>query len=282
MANNPNNIRLGPCRVRWGGKDMGLTKGGVDVEVKTTTKQVTVDQFGNTPVNEYITGRELMIKCPFAESDIDTIYALLRNAGTEIVDNGTAATGTITFSGNVSAGDVIIVNGHTFTFRVSAPVNDEILIGGTLIVSIANAVAVLEMSSDPLVNAGNYTAGATTLGVAFYRSGTEGNAFTLAEVGTVISVSGATLTGGTLATIRRVEVYSGIGQSMYQTSEELVLHPIDLDDNDTSEDFVIAHAATPGAFTFAYKLDTERVLNLTFTGYPDPTTKRLFLIGNKG
>ena len=41
----------------FGGVDLGFTKGGVEVTVETETHEVTVDQMGETPINEYITSR---------------------------------------------------------------------------------------------------------------------------------------------------------------------------------------------------------------------------------
>jgi hypothetical protein len=76
-------------------------------------------------------------------------------------------------------------------------------------------------------------------------------------------------------------VLSGVGVSLLATAQELLLHPQNRSDNDYSEDFVVPICNTSGAFTFAYRLDQERVFNLSFTGYPDPTTTRLFLYGNK-
>ena len=40
------NIKLGACKVSFGGVDLGYTKGGVQVEVATETLKVTVDQLG--------------------------------------------------------------------------------------------------------------------------------------------------------------------------------------------------------------------------------------------
>lgn len=288
MSNDPKNIRLGPCRVRFAGKDLGLTKGGVDVTLKTDTHQVQVDQFGLTPVDEYITGRTLTVKVPFAETDIDNIYAILKNSASTFVDDGTKATGTITFSAKPSANDSITVNGHTFTF-VAAPTvagpsggsADQIAIGSDEATCIKNAVAVISASSDPKVQDAVYAATATTMTITYFQSGLAGNSFTTAVSGTSMTVAGATLTGGTDATHRRVEVQSGVGVSLLTTAAELLLHPKDKADDDYSEDFVVPLANTAGNFSFSYKLDAERVFTLDFTGYPDPTSTTLFTYGNK-
>ncbi|HHO6394217.1 TPA: hypothetical protein ACRVMJ_005009, partial [Escherichia coli] len=45
------NIKLGACKVSFGGVDLGYTKGGVQVEVATETLKVTVDQLGQTVIS---------------------------------------------------------------------------------------------------------------------------------------------------------------------------------------------------------------------------------------
>ncbi len=45
------NIKLGACKVSFGGVDLGYTKGGVQVEIATETLKVTVDQLGQTTIS---------------------------------------------------------------------------------------------------------------------------------------------------------------------------------------------------------------------------------------
>jgi hypothetical protein len=284
MANDPNNIRLGPCRVRWGGVDLGLTKGGVEVEVNTSTKEVMVDQFGETPVNEYVTGRKLTVKCPFAETDLDTLYNLMRFTGATINEGGgVKAFGTITFTTNATVADALVVNGVTFAFVTAITGNNQILLGATAGATRDNALTVLKASANPLVNTATYAANSTAaITATFKTSGTAGNSFTLAKTGSAITLSGATLTGGTNGTGRRVEVSAGVGLSLYANAQELVLHPTEKPDADRSEDFLVPKAATAGGLSFAYQNDTERLFNLSFTGYPDSGTGLLFIYGDRG
>lgn len=281
MTNNPNNIRLSACRVRWGGRDLGLTKGGVDVTIKTETKPVQVDQFGNTLVNEVILGRTVTVKCPFAETDLDTLYAITKASGATLTDSGTVATGTLTFSGVPLANDTIVINGHTFTYVASLtnPVTkDTVLIGADPVTTIANTVTALQQSSDPAVLAGTYVGSATTLTVNYYRSGVTGNSFTLAATGTKITTSGATLTGGVDGT-RNVQVVTGVGTSLLAAAQSLVLHPADLVDQDTSQDFTVPYAGQSGSIAFSYKIDAERIYMVEFTGYPNASSGELFKFG---
>lgn len=286
MANDPNSIRLGPCRVRWAGVDLGLTKGGVEVEVTTSTKEVMVDQFGETPVNEYITGRKLTVKCPFAETDLDTLYNLMRYTGASISENdGVKATGTITLDVNPGVNSKLTVNGVTFTFvNYSLIIGDyEIAqdrLGSTTAHTAAEIVRVLSAHPDPKVNVASYTASGSVVTVTYKASGVAGNAFTLSTTAVAtFTLSGATLAGGGDGYGRYVTVTSGVGQSLYANAQELILHPKEKPLSDMSEDFVVPLAATSGGVSFAYQNDTERLFNLTFTGYPDTSTGLLFAYG---
>lgn len=78
---------------------------------------------------------------------------------------------------------------------------------------------------------------------------------------------------------KHVDVTNGIGIDLLATAKELRLHPKSLPDADHSEDFVIPHANTAGGLKFAYKLENERIYDCDFTGYPDPTTNKLFSVG---
>lgn len=289
MSNNPNNIRLSACRVRWGGRDLGLTKGGVDVTIKTDTKVITVDQFGQSIMNEYVVGRSVIIKCPFAETDIDTLYQILRApAGStqpqsvQLNDLGTTASATITISAQPTANDTLLINGHTFTFVASAsPALDQITIGSSVATTIVNAIAVIQQSSDPVVQNGTYVGTATTITVSYFRSGVVGNSFTLARTwvtGASCTLSGASLSGGVDGT-RNVTILTGIGQSLLANTFPLVLHPADRADNDLSEDLTVFQAGQSGGMTFAYKIDNERVFMMDFMGFPNTSTKQLLKFG---
>ena len=285
MANDPNNIRLGPCRVRWGGRDLGLTKGGVEVTVKTDTHAIDTDQTGKSPVNEYIIGRMLSIKCPFAETDLDSMYALMKNTGATYQDNGAKATGTITFASVPTAGDTITVAGHVFTYVTSVTgwLNlpaDSIPLNTTVGGTISSTLRVLQASSDANVTNFTFVAGASTIAVTANKSGLAANSATLGKTGTAITVSGPTMTGGTVSSNRLISVTHGTGISLFSTSQVLVLHPIDKNDNDFTEDFVVPYANTPGSVNFAYKLDSERVFNIEFSAYPNPANRVLFTYGD--
>lgn len=80
MTSSVENIKLGSVDVSFGGVDLGFTKGGVSVQITTQTKQVMVDQFGQSILNDYIQGRSGMVKVPMAESDLTKLVAVIPGA----------------------------------------------------------------------------------------------------------------------------------------------------------------------------------------------------------
>jgi hypothetical protein len=172
MANNsPQNVKLGVCKVFYDGVDLGFTKGGVEVTVETETHEVAVDQYGNTPINEYIIGRTVGISVPLAETTLDNLV--------------------------------------------------KIMPGATLV-------------TDPV------------------SSG------------------------------KSVLVPTGVGTNLMDLAKELILVPKGVSGTlDNKDAFRVPKAATPGAMSFAYRLDEERIFNCDFKGYPvqEDGTEVLFQVG---
>lgn len=79
---------------------------------------------------------------------------------------------------------------------------------------------------------------------------------------------------------QRVGIDSAIGVDLLTTSKVLVLHPSGLLDTDYSDEVIIPLANTAGSLTYAYKLESERIFNVDYNGYPDPTSGLLFFAGN--
>lgn len=77
------NIKLGACNATFKGTALGLTKGGVEVSVETTTYPITVDQHGETAVDEFITKRQFRITVPLAETSLALLGLAL--PGSEVV-----------------------------------------------------------------------------------------------------------------------------------------------------------------------------------------------------
>jgi hypothetical protein len=288
MKSTTKNVKLGVCQVFLGGVDLGYTQGGVEVTVKTDTHKVNVDQFGKTTINEYIMGRDVSAKVPLAETTIENMVAIMPGASIATV-GGAVATGTITVATNPTNNETVIVNGVTFTFKTSAAGANEVTIGANAAGTAANLAAALSASLEPAVAAAQYSVSGAVVTVTFgakvFGTGgvktAEGNDFTIATgtAGSKVTVSGATLTGGSEPTSKSVSVTTGIGTDLLTIAKELRFHPKGKAAGDTSDDFVIPLAATAGALNFAYKLENERIYNVEFMGYPNPDTGKLFAVG---
>ena len=74
------NIKMGTCNISFDGVDLGLTSGGVSVDVTTTKKEIKVDQFGDTVANEFIMGRNIVVKAPLAEITLKLIADMMPGA----------------------------------------------------------------------------------------------------------------------------------------------------------------------------------------------------------
>jgi len=66
----------------------------------------------------------------------------------------------------------------------------------------------------------------------------------------------------------RIDVKTGVGLNLLTTAAKLIIRPKYMGDA-TTEDFVVWKAGTAGNLEFAYNLDSERIFNVVFKGYPD-------------
>lgn len=280
---NTNNVRLGVCRVFFGGVDLGYTQGGVDVEVKTTTHQVMVDQFGKSVINEIILSRDVTVKVPLAETTLDNLVRIM--PGAVITETGgTKAHATATFTAAAVAGDGINIGGKIFMASVAPLAANQYLIGVDAPTQAAALAAAINADEDPAtVVAATVAAGVVTFTADEYDSSFYSfNVVTLAKVGTAtgMTLSGATLSGGVLATKAKVVVPTAVGTSLLSIAQNLTLHPMVNADTNKAEDFVIPFAQTSGALSFSYQLEKERIYNVSFQGYPDPVSGNLFIVGD--
>jgi hypothetical protein len=281
MRSKTSNVKLGVCKVVFGGVDLGFTQGGVEVSVSSETHKVQIDQFGKTPIAETIMGRSVAAKVPLAETTIEHLSLVMPGA-TIVVVGGARASGTVTIATNPAANSTIVINGVTITFVASGAVaaNSQVLIGATAAATATNLGAFLNETAIGGLGVVTATVATTVVTITYRWHGTDGNTVTLAAGTSGATVSGATLTGGSEPTSKRVDVTDGVEQpNLLSIAKELRLHPVTRPDSDRSEDFVIPLAATAGGLQFAYKLEEERVYNVEFQGYPDSTTRRLFYVG---
>lgn len=282
MPSNTNNVKLGVCSVFFNGTDLGYTKGGVDVEVKTETKKVMVDQFGNSEVNEYITGRTCSIKIPLAET---TLYNMVRVMPGAILTatGGAYATATITVVTAPGTSDTLTINGYVFSFKnttvvqaggpdlIDRQIGTTTTIASAIVAAINNSVSSL-VSEVLAVSTGNVVT------LTAVDPGTYANALAIST--TSLTLSGATLAGGVNPSKVKVSVPNAIGASLLALAKALILHPLANAVNDRSADFTVPLAMTPGEVQFSFKLDEERTFPLTFTAYPNPATGVLFVVGD--
>ena len=84
------NIRLGTCKVYFNDQDLGLTIGGVELEVTTSTHETKVDQFGETVVEEIITGRNVKVTVPLGETTLENMVRIM--PGAKLVTDATDPT----------------------------------------------------------------------------------------------------------------------------------------------------------------------------------------------
>lgn len=281
MPSNTQNVKLGVCSVTFDGVDLGYTQGGVDVTVATTTKKVMVDQFGNSEVNEYILGRTCVAKVPLAETTLENLVRIMPGATLSAV-GAAAATGTVTFATTPPVNnDSVTVDGVTFTFKTSPVGALDLAIPASLAAAATALRDAINNSVDPLLTQVTASAAAGVTTITADDAGVAGNSVALAKSGVNITVSGATLTGGTDATKKGVTVPNGVGISLLARAKKLVLHPIANLPTNRSEDFTIPLAMTPGAMQFSFKLDQERLFPVEFNAYPDSVTKKLFYVGDE-
>lgn len=127
--------------------------------------------------------------CQTVKNDVAEIRELLF---------GKIARGYLTIAGVVVANETILVNGVTWTAKVTPVGVTEFLLGATKAANAVNLAAALNASANAAINIAIYTASGETVLIKVRAKGTAGNAFTLANSsGAHITRSGATLTGGT-------------------------------------------------------------------------------------
>lgn len=112
--------------------------------------------------------------------------------------SGAQATGSITFTGQPANNDTVTVGGTAITFVTGSPTGNQVQIAGTTALTEAALLSFLQGSADTNIVKCTYAQGSgTSINLTYVNEGTAGNSFTLAKSSTNISLSGATLSGGT-------------------------------------------------------------------------------------
>ncbi len=79
----------GPCRITFGGIDLGHTLDGVEIEINRQMADVIVDRYGDTPVDKVLTGTTATAKFKLAQFDnrqLDTALPEGQNIDTVTLD----------------------------------------------------------------------------------------------------------------------------------------------------------------------------------------------------
>jgi hypothetical protein len=251
MAVTTSKVEIGVCDVTYGGLDLGATKGGVSVEIKTTTYEAKVDQFGETPIKEIITGTTVMVKVPMAETDLVRLHNTMPQS--TISTGGAAPTG---FSVNHAGGYAVGVKSVVLHAGTGTPVA-----GGKF--SFAGHASVYKITG--------WNAGTSTLSFVADFDGASGLVAPIAD--------SEALTFQAVASA--VTITSGINTDLLQISALLKLHPTGVDPLVTDGDFIVYLAGISPNFSFKYEFAAERVYEVTFKGYPDTLNgNRIAAFGN--
>lgn len=78
---NIQNVRIGDCDVFLNEVHLGHTKGGVEFTFEREFEDLTVDKYGNMPVDMALTGQNLMIKAFLAEITNDILNQVVPEGG---------------------------------------------------------------------------------------------------------------------------------------------------------------------------------------------------------
>jgi hypothetical protein len=273
MPSNTENVKLGVCTATFDDADLGYTKGGVEVQVQTNTHEVKVDQMGETPIDEIITGRTVQVTIPMAETTLENLARVM--PGSTLVTDGVKATGSIVFSGAAPVnGDKVSIDGIDFTFKTVPVGSRDIAIPATIAAAATALVVVINSASIGLAASSN----AGTVSLVASSSGISGNVVIAKQAVTGANITVTGMTGGVDATKAKVVVETGTNISLLKLAKKLVLRPKGA--IDARDDFTVFKTMTSGAIQFAYQTDQERIFNVVFKGYAD-NSGRLFAVGDE-
>ena len=116
----------------------------------------------------------------------------------------TPASGTATFSGQPAASDILSIGGTSVTFVASGATGSQVNIGSNLAATLSNLLTMLLASNDSNLVKFTYSLSGSVLTITANQfassgsyAGTGGNTLVLTKTSTAITLSGATLSGGT-------------------------------------------------------------------------------------
>lgn len=83
MAATFYDVPIGPATVEFGTTSpvvFNITKGGIVLNTESDIQNITVDQYGSTPVKSVIKGRKATVKVPFALYDLEKLVRVIPNS----------------------------------------------------------------------------------------------------------------------------------------------------------------------------------------------------------
>lgn len=83
MAVSNISVEIGPATVEFGETTPTLfehTKGGIVFSVNTSKQDITIDQFGDTPVKSILKGRTCQVTVPFTDNDLKKLNIVTPNS----------------------------------------------------------------------------------------------------------------------------------------------------------------------------------------------------------
>jgi len=242
MTVNATNINLGACDVTFNGNDLGATKGGVEVEIKTETYEVKVDQLGDAPCKAIITGTTVMVTVPMAESDLVKL-AYVMPQSTAIPSTAAAPTGL----------DINNVGGY------AVGVTSVLMNGGA---GVADVGQTFVFAGHTTVYRVLTTDGTTTMTFCQHATGSGG------LVAPVIDTEEMTFTAATGG----LEIRTGVNTDLLAASHALLLHPTGVSGAIVEDDFTAFKACPVPDFKFKYELNGEKIFEVKFQCYPDTSS----------
>ena len=170
-----------------------ITNGGIDFTIDGTTVNLTgLDFSAQTNLN----GVASVLNTALGIHGGCTWNGYNFQITSDSTGAGAAATGTVTLSGNPSAGDSVTIAGVAITFEASGATGNQVNIGATTADTTANLLGFLLNSTNATLEGFGYSRLGTIITITDKTVGVAGNSVTLTKSGTNITVSGATLTNG--------------------------------------------------------------------------------------
>ena len=110
------------------------------------------------------------------------------------------AVGSAAFSGQPTAADTLTIAGTAITFVSTTPTGNQVQIGASLTATLTSLAALINGSVDVNLVKVSASVSGSSLYLVSKATGTAGNTYTLAKISTVITVSAATMAGGSAGT----------------------------------------------------------------------------------